>query len=284
MVMKSQDISTVESRILGEVANAEIVRIHLREPLRHRLHIGPFYRLDMSLSPRLGGQKVQYCDRWQSHRYERTGNIFLLNGSERINGMSEPNDGAAVVCNISIDGMQNWFGGDLQWTDQHLLAGLNVEAPNITMLMTRLSNELRSPGFASKMLVELIAGQLAIELRRYCTTVREAPEAGGLAAWQLRTIDERLATSLTDASLSELAELCRISVRHLARAYRASRGSSIGQHIAVLRITDAQRRLLAGESIKAIAASVGFSSDSSFSYAFRRAVGLSPAAFRDSLV
>ena len=280
--MNSQDLSTVESQILGEVANAEIVRIHLREPLRHRLHIGPFYRLDMSLSPRLGKPKIQYRDRWQSHRYERTGDMFLLSGSERINGISEPNEGAAVVCNISQDGMRNWFGGDLKWTDQHLLAGLNVQAPNITMLMTRLGNELRNPGFASTMFVELIAGQLVIELRRYCTTVRDAP-AGGLATWQLRTIDERLASSLADASLSELAELCRVSVRHLARAYRVSRGRSLGQHIAVLRIAAAQRRLLAGESIKAIAASVGFSSDSSFSYAFRQAVGLSPTAFRDSL-
>ena len=281
MTINSKDISTVESQVLGEVANAEIVRIHLREPLHHRLHIGPFYRLDMSLSRRLGRPQVQYRDRWQPHRYERTGEMFLLSGNERINGVSEPHDGAAVVCNISQEGMRSWFGGDLKWTDQNLLAGLNIESPSITALMTRLSNELRHPGFASKTFVELIAGQLAIELRRYCTTVREAPDSGGLAAWQLRTIDERLAASLADASLSELAQLCRISVRHLARAYRASRGRTLGQHIAMLRITDAQRRLLSGESIKAIAASVGFGTDSSFSYAFRRAVGLSPAAFRD---
>ena len=42
----------------------------------------------------------------------------------------------------------------------------------------------------------------------------------------------------------------------------------------------AKRLLVAGESVKTVAFAMGFSSPSSFTYAFRRAVGTSPSQFR----
>jgi AraC family transcriptional regulator len=42
----------------------------------------------------------------------------------------------------------------------------------------------------------------------------------------------------------------------------------------------AKRLLVAGENVKTIAFTLGFSSPSSFTFAFRRAIGLSPSQFR----
>jgi AraC family transcriptional regulator len=130
------------------------------------------------------------------------------------------------------------------------------------------------------MLVELLAAQMAIELARYCTAIRDTSTTGRLAPWRLRLIEERLAEVKEPPTLAELAALCKLSVRQLTRGFRASHGCSIGDHVAQSRLDNAKRLLATDQSIKAIAYSLGFSSPSSFSYAFRRAVGETPRQFR----
>jgi AraC family transcriptional regulator len=127
-----------------------------------------------------------------------------------------------------------------------------------------------------------LVDQLAIELARYIASVNEPTEKGGLASWRLRIIDERLAEPREPPTLAELAELCRMSVRQLTRGFRTSRGCSVGDHLAEVRIDAAKRRLSSSqESIKTIATSLGFSSQSSFTAAFRRATGgVTPNEYR----
>lgn len=64
------------------------------------------------------------------------------------------------------------------------------------------------------------------------------------------------------------------------RAFRATRGQSIGGHVAQCRIDHAKRLLSADSSIKAVAYTLGFASPSSFSFAFRRATGQTPREFQ----
>jgi AraC family transcriptional regulator len=187
---------------------------------------------------------------------------------------------SSILCHLGRDAMRAWFGGDLQWTDRRLKAGLDIENMYVRGLLRRLAEELRHPGFASEMLVELIAGQLAIELGRYCSDITEAPTTGGLAPWRLRLIDERLNEICQAPTLTELAALCKLSVRQLTRGFRKSRGCSIGEHVARSRLKNAQQLLATDQSVKSIAYSLGFASPSSFSYAFRRAVGETPREFR----
>ena len=187
---------------------------------------------------------------------------------------------SSILCHLDRDAMRTWFGGDLQWTDRRLKAGLDIENVYIRGLLRRLAEEVRHPGFASEVLVELIAGQLAIELGRYCAEITEAAATGGLAPWRLRLIDERLNEICQAPTLTELAALCKMSVRQLTRGFRKSRGCSIGEHVARSRLKNAQQLLATDQSVKAIAYSLGFASPSSFSYAFRRAVGETPREFR----
>jgi len=180
--------------------------------------------------------------------------------------------------------MRAWLQRDLEWTDRRLAAILDIPDANIRGLLLRLAEEVRHPGFASAVLVELICAQIAIELGRYCAAVIEGPMTGGLAPWRLRMIDERLREVQAAPSLAELAELCQLSVRQLTRGFRASRGCSIGDHVAHSRLEQAKRLLAGDQSVKAIAYSLGFSSPSSFSYAFRRLLGDTPRQFRQRVL
>jgi hypothetical protein len=60
----------------------------------------------------------------------------------------------------------------------------------------------------------------------------------------------------------------------------AGRGSSIGNRVAVSRLDHAKRLLTGDQSVKAVAYALGFSSPSSFSYAFRQIAGETPRQIR----
>jgi AraC family transcriptional regulator len=126
--------------------------------------------------------------------------------------------------------------------------------------------------------------QLAIELRRYCAAIDEAPASRGLAPWRLRLIEERLMEVRDAPTLAELAGLCGLSVRQLTRGFRASRGRSIHEYVEVSRVDHARRLLATHQSVKAIAYSLGFSSSSGFAAAFRRATGEAPRQYRQRVL
>src|SRR3546814_4985578 len=95
-------------------------------------------------------------------------------------------------------------------------------------------------------MVDLMAAQAAIGRARQLLGLGDGVAVGGLAVWQLRLIDERIAGDPLPPSLNELAQLCGISPRHLTRAFRASRGCSIGEHLAAHRIEQSRQMLAAG--------------------------------------
>jgi len=189
---------------------------------------------------------------------------------------------ASIRCLLHAEPTRALLEDDLEWTDRRLDATLDISNTNIRSLILRLGEEARRPGFASQMLAESIAQQLAIELFRYGAAITDNPATGGIAPWRLRIIDERLAEQPAAPTLAELAGLCNLSVRQLTRGFRASRGCSIGEVVAKSQIDHAKRLLASEESIKSIAYTMGFASPQNFSCAFRRATGLTPRQFRQS--
>jgi AraC family transcriptional regulator len=281
MVARSEALMTVDAELRVPLAMTQLVRFHVSEPADNILRQDETYWLDLCLTPRPRNARACYLDRWQPNRFERIGRVFLLPPGENLRACSDggPTQ-SSVLCHLRPEALRQWLDSD-EWTDRRLAAGLDIPDVNVRRLLLRLAEELRSPGFASEALVELIAAQLAIELGRYCGAVKEARAPGGLARWRLRLIDERLREVRAAPTLSELATLCNLSVRQLTRAFRASRGISIGDHVAQCRIDHAKRLLASDESVKAIAYSLGFASASSFSFAFRCAAGQTPREFRE---
>jgi AraC family transcriptional regulator len=276
---------TLDAEVRVPIATAQLARFHVNAPADNVMHDQDMYWLDLCLTPRPRNARACYRDHWGPHRFERIGNVFLVPPGQTMQARSDggPTQ-ASILCHLRPDALRQWFDGDLEWTGRRLEASLDIPDANVRGLLLRLAEELRSPGFASEVLVELIAAQLAIELGRYYAAVKDGPATGGLATWRLKLIEERLKEVREPPTLSELARICNLSVRQLTRAFRTSRGRSIGDYVAHSRMDNAKRLLASDESVKAIAYSLGFASPSSFSFAFRRATGETPREFRQRVL
>jgi AraC family transcriptional regulator len=276
-----KNLATIEAELRVPIATTQLIHFDMPGPSDNIFLDEDAFWLDLCLTPRPDNSRARYRDHWGPHRFERVGPVFMLPRGEALQFKSdEGGRQTSIVCLLRPEPISDLIEHKLEWTDRRLQASLDISNGNIRGLLRRLGQELRYPGFASKMMAELIAGQIAIELGRYCAAIDEAPATGGLASWRLRMIDERLAEVREAPTLSELAALCSMSVRQLTRGFRASRGCSIGDFITQSRIDTAKRLLGNDESIKAIARSMGFASASSFSYAFRRGAGITPRQFR----
>lgn len=285
MKPQASDVMTVDAELRVPLATAQLVRFHLPDPIDNVMSEDESaYRLDLCLTPRPGNARACYPNRWNSQRFERLGNVFIVPPGETMRARSDGRcHQSSLLCQLNTEAVTQWFDGELEWTSQRLMAGLDIRDSNIQSLLLRLVQEAKQPGFASEMMVELISAQLAIELSRYCADSGARMVPGGLAPWRLRLIEERLQEAKAIPTLAELASLCRLSVRQLTRGFRASSGCSIGDYVANTRIEHAKRLLATDESVKSIAYTLGFASPSSFCYAFRRAAGETPGQYRQKL-
>lgn len=126
-------------------------------------------------------------------------------------------------------------------------------------------------------------------LRRQAASLREAEQLPALRAATRQELYRRThrardyATALFDRplTLDELARVACLSPNHLLRSFRQVFGQTPHQHLTGVRLAEA-RHLLADTDrpVTEICLAVGFQSLGSFSWLFRRRVGLSPDAYR----
>ncbi len=268
----------IEAEMPFSTGYVRLVRKYWDAPI-DRISLPHAHHLELALLPRSSDAQGCFPDYWGPHRFERFGDVFLLPANQAVHAKSNCRVQHSVVCSFRADA-QAWLEGGMEWTDSRLQAVLDIASPVIRNSMFRLGEELRNPGFASAAMIEMMAGQIVIEVTRYCIGVEDNKATGGLSPWKLRLIDERLTETGTPPTLSELAALCGLSVRHLTRSFRISRCRSIGSYIAECRISQAKRLLASGTCVKSIAYSMGFTSPSNFSTAFRRATGETPRQYR----
>lgn len=270
----------IEAEAVLPGMTAQIVRFDIPSPAAAGLSSPRAFQINMCLTPRPLDARASYREHWGPHRFDRLGDIFMIPPGEELYVKGGIVRQASLVCSLDAETIHDITGQDLHWTEGQLASTIDITSARIRTLLFRITEEVRYPGFASERLFEFFAGELAIEIARYCLEVHERPVGGGLAGWRLRLIDERLAAEGAAPTLAELSGLCGISVRQLTRGFRVSRGCSIGDYVEQRRMESAKRLLMAGESVKTIAFAMGFASPSSFTFAFRRTTGLSPSQFR----
>ncbi len=272
-------VETEQSLALGKVT---LLKRDWRGPV-DTTGCRPIHHLQLSLLPGMERSRATFINAWEEQRYERMGQLFLIPAGQTIRARTDCRQQRSIVCHLRPEAINDWFSRDLEWTDARLKLALDIHNPRIRNLMLQIGEELGRPGFASATLIELMLTQLLIELYRHLDAGEEAQRRGGLSARSLNLIEQRMQDDAQPPSLSELAELCGLSVRHLTRAFRASRGKTIGAYIAEHRITQAKQMLAAGRSVKATAYEVGFSAPSNFTAAFTRATGETPREYRTRL-
>ena len=253
---------TVDAEMTGTNLSAQLVRFNIPAPTDALVATAPHYQINMCLTPRPLNARACYRQRWGPNRFERLGDIFMVPPGEHLQFRGGSGRQLSIVCQIEPTVIAAIIGHEPRWSDAQLAATLDITNARIRALLFRLTEEL------------------AIELARFYLEKEEQPAVGGLAGWRLRLIDERLSDDPAAPSLSELARHCNMSVRQLTRGFKVSRGCSIGDYVEQRRMETAKRMLVQGESVKTIAFAMGFSSPSSFTFAFRRAVGISPSQFR----
>jgi AraC family transcriptional regulator len=270
----------VRKEINLPLARIQIAEFNTLAPAENIFTVGDVFWMDICLTPRRPKDCARYVDHWAAHRFASLGPIIALPPAKTLCMRSVGGRRTSLICQLNAAAVQRWLGGNFRFTDRALEVCLDIANASIRSLLLRLAAELHRPGVASIELAESITLQLSIELARHLAAVSSRVETGGLAAWRLRIIEKRLATSGPPPSLSELGVLCKLSSRQLTRAFRMSRGCSVADYMTQTRIEAAKRRLATPESIKEISMSMGFSSQSTFTYAFRRATGLTPNQFR----
>jgi len=144
-------------------------------------------------------------------------------------------------------------------------------------LVRRLVVEMNAPDSASSVAVEALALEVMVDLARADT----ASPGRGPPRW-LRAAEEIIREQYrTRLSVGALARLVEVHPATLSRAYRRRYGCTIGEQIRRLRVDHAARELLeTSDPPSEIALRAGFYDQSHFTNVFRRALGVTPAAYR----
>ncbi len=161
-----------------------------------------------------------------------------------------------------------------------------VQDELINQIGLSVLSEMRSPTAAGRMLLEtsslLLAARLAhahseTELIRPPLLSRHGLDEGRLRR-VLAYIEEHLADDIT---VADLANVACLSVFHFTRAFAASMSVPPHRYVSRRRLESAKAMIAAGRaSLLEIALDCRFSSQSSFTRAFRRATGMTPAEYR----
>lgn len=75
----------------------------------------------------------------------------------------------------------------------------------------------------------------------------------------------------------QMANLCAVSLRTLQRHFRKHYSLSVREWLRIVQMDEARRKILAGDSIKAVAIDLGFKQLSHFSRVFKAAFGVAPS-------
>ncbi|WP_150131201.1 AraC family transcriptional regulator [Sphingobium yanoikuyae] len=240
--------------------------------------------LDLCVTPRPVNMRGSFAGTWDGHRFEPLGDIIFVPPGYPLHLRWDGNgEQYSIRCELRGKLARHRFRNRMDWTEARLLASLDISSHSVRLLLRRLAEEARSPRRDTRLLVGAIATQLTVELSRYLEFVTDNMAHGGLSAWRLRLIDERLEKETVPPTLVELAGLCSISVRQLTRGFLKSRGCTLGQYVHQSRIDAVKRLLATQESIKSVADAVGFSSTSSLAQAFRRSTGLTPRSYQQRI-
>lgn len=242
----------------------------------------PSCYVQLTLAQRAMNPVGAYREARADPAYARIGDVMLVPAREPLFTRSDPGEQQSVCCEFDVAKVRAF--ADIDWSSERLAATLDVTNPRVRMALHRLAEEVLQPGFASDLMVESMVVGLVVELYRQFGAPSRAIEAraGGLAAWQMRRIEDAIEDVAGSApSIADLADECGVSPRHLMRLFKAAAGVTLGDYVAEARVRRAKALLSSSRPlIKEAAYLCGFKTTAAFSAAFRRATGRTPRQYR----
>lgn len=196
------------------------------------------------------------------------------------------NDFVAIGGHVTLDPEHGWMLADVLPALIHIDSG-SSEASAVRFFLDQLVAEVGSGRPGASLMSEQLAQLLFVQtLRSYL------PIAGSLAQGWIRVLaDERIAPALhlmhrepgRPWQLEELAKSVAMSRTNFAVRFKAAAGVGPVTYLSNWRMRIAQQRLRdTSVPVATLALSLGYTSESAFSNAFKRSVGMSPARYRST--
>lgn len=159
------------------------------------------------------------------------------------------------------------------------------EAAGVRWAIGRIDAELRHRRLGSTLVAEHLAHVMLIQALRV-HLMRDAPHTSG---WLAGTADPVVSVALRQLHLrpahpwtvEELARSAGVSRSTMAARFKSTVGMGPSEYLTDWRIELAADRLRRGDAtVATVAREVGYGSESAFSVAFKRVIGISPGAYR----
>ena len=164
------------------------------------------------------------------------------------------------------------------------------EDPLLAEIANAIASELQAQTSAGNLLVEALAGSLAVRLVQKYSSALSAqffPRSTGEGLDRrrlLRMLDYIEANLEGDLTLDRMASIACLSKYHFARAFKQAVGQSPHRYVSSRRLERAKALLIHGDrSLTDIALALSFSCQANFTRAFRQAMGQAPSQYRQRL-
>ncbi len=157
--------------------------------------------------------------------------------------------------------------------------------PDIWDTTRKLKGQIEEQG--ADLYAEALSAVLCHELIRLNGGRRadEPAASGGLAVWQKKRVEQYVAEHLFErVSLSEMAQLVRLSPYHFAHAFKQSFGLPPHRYHMIRRVEEAKTLLAKPDvSVTEIGMRLGFAQTSAFTSGFHKLTGMTPTQYRRAL-
>jgi AraC-like DNA-binding protein len=272
----------LEHRVEFAHGRVEVRRHALAQPVDSvSLVRDDLYLINLALSRRPAPTTITHLGLGKSTAPQELGRVVLVPPGSTVRVSTPSGRSRSMHCALNASLIETLLQRKPGWNETRSREAARVDSPELEWLLLKIYRELMHGAFGSEVMVEALANAVCVELIR-CFRLGEAEEPrawkGGLAPWRMRRLRERVYAEAPAPRLADLAELCGLTVRQLARAFKAETGQTIGRFVEAAMLERAQALLAdTNLSIAEIATALGFAHPASFSYAFRRATGLNPS-------
>jgi len=154
--------------------------------------------------------------------------------------------------------------------------------------LERMKEEIRDPQPGSSLIAQQLAYMMLVQALRLHLASNGADGARGGVGWLFALADKQMSAAITSMhddpghpwTLQKLAERVGMSRSIFALKFKETVGATPMEYLTRWRMLLAGDRLkTSGDSLSAIALSLGYESDSAFGKAFRRVMGCSPRQY-----
>jgi len=189
----------------------------------------------------------------------------------------------AVAGSLSLHLMPGYLDGFLD-PERHPALPPVVARPQpiVAGLLRRIERELCLPGVETPLLVESVMRAIAIALASNDNAALNRPARIALTPATLRRVTDHVEAHLAEPiRLADMAAVAGLSMFHFSRVFKDATGETPYRYVHTRRLNAAKRLLATTRGpIAELALACGFASQSHFTSAFTRAMGITPAQYR----